>query len=84
MALRIGLLRSSALQDDGLDVPVILQCRTPQEANPKGHWGPTYFLRTSLCFSSLVVLVCFGSLRPTSRMRFERLAISDVCHNYAS
>ena len=29
MALRIGLLRSSALQDDGLDAPVILQCRTP-------------------------------------------------------
>ena len=47
MALRIGLLRSSALQNDGLDVPVILQCRTPQETNPKGHWGPNYFLRNS-------------------------------------
>ncbi len=34
MALRIGLLRSSALQNDGHDVPVILQCRTPQETNP--------------------------------------------------
>jgi hypothetical protein len=47
MALRIGLLRSSALQNDGLDVPLILQCRTPQETNPKGHWGPNYFLRNS-------------------------------------
>jgi hypothetical protein len=44
MALRIGLPGSSALQNDGLDVPVILQCRTPQETNPKGHWGPNYFL----------------------------------------
>ena len=35
MALRIGPLRSSALQNDGLDAPVILQCRTPQETNPQ-------------------------------------------------
>ncbi len=48
MALRIGLLRSSALQNDGLDAPVILQCRTPQETNPKGHWGPHYFFIQSL------------------------------------
>ncbi len=47
MALRIGLLRSSALQNDGHIKPVILQCRTPQETNPKGHWGPNYFLQTS-------------------------------------
>ena len=39
MAFRIVLLTSSALQNDGLDVPVILQCRTPQETNPKGHWS---------------------------------------------
>ena len=37
MALRIGLLRSSALQNDGRIKPVILQCRTPQGTNPKGH-----------------------------------------------
>ncbi len=37
MALRIGLLRSSAVQNDGLYAPVILQCRTPQETNPGGH-----------------------------------------------
>ena len=48
MALRIGLLRSSALQNDGLDVPVILQFRTPRETNPKGHWGPKYFLGKSI------------------------------------
>jgi hypothetical protein len=47
MALRIGLLRRSALQNDGLDVPVILQCRTHRETNPKGHLGPNYFLRKS-------------------------------------
>ena len=47
MAVRIGLLRTSALQNDGRIKPVILQCRTPQETNPKGHWGPTYFLRNS-------------------------------------
>ncbi len=45
MALRIGLLTSSALQNDGRIKPVILRCRTPQETNPKGHWGPNYFLR---------------------------------------
>ena len=39
MALRIGLLKSSALQNNGLDAPVILQCRTPQEINPKGAIG---------------------------------------------
>jgi hypothetical protein len=64
MALRMGLLRSSALQNDGLDVPVILQFRTPQETNPKGHWGPNCFLRKSSLFvSSLVVLVCLGSFK---------------------
>ena len=47
-ALRIGLLRRSALQNDGLDAPVILQCRTPQESNPKGHWGPNHFFIQSL------------------------------------
>ena len=54
MALRIGLLRSSALQNDGLDVPLILQCRTPQETNPKSHWGSNYFL---LLFDQILVLV---------------------------
>ena len=48
MALRIGLQRSSALQNDGLDSPVILQCRAPQETNPEGHWGPHYFFIQSL------------------------------------
>ena len=48
MALGIGLLRSSALQNDGHDVPVILQCRTPRETNPKGHWGPNYFFVKSV------------------------------------
>jgi hypothetical protein len=64
MALRIGLPGSSALQHDGLDVPVILQCRTPQEYNPKDNLGPTYFVVTFLfLFSFLVVLVYFGSLK---------------------
>ena len=48
MALRIGLLRSSALHNDGLDAPVSVQSRTSQETNPKGHWGPNYFLIKSL------------------------------------
>jgi hypothetical protein len=52
MALRIGLLKSSALQNDGLDGPVILQFRTPQETNPKGHSGPNYF------FCKILVSVC--------------------------
>ena len=50
LALRIGLLRSSAVQNDGRIKPVMLQCRTPRETNPKGHWGPNYFLRKSLFF----------------------------------
>ena len=49
MALRIGLLTSSALQNDGPIMPVMLQCRIPQETNPKGHWGPNYFFIKSLC-----------------------------------
>ena len=48
MALRIGLLRSSELENDGHIKPVILQCRTPQETTPKSHWGPNRFLRKSL------------------------------------
>ena len=51
MALRIGLLGSSALQNDGLDAPDILQCRTPQETNPKGHWG------AKLLFDQILVFV---------------------------
>jgi hypothetical protein len=31
----------------GFDVPVILQCRTPQETNPEGRWGSNYCLRIS-------------------------------------
>ena len=67
MAHRVGLPGSSALQNDGHIVPVILQCRTPQETNPKGHWGPNYFLGKSLFFSSLVVLVCLGPLTAATR-----------------
>ena len=63
MALRIGLPGSSALQNDGHIVPVILQCRTPQETNPKGQWGPNYFLiKSNVLFSSLVVLLYLGPL----------------------
>ncbi len=54
MAVRIGLLRSSALQNGGLDVSLILQCRTSQETNPKRHWGSNYFL---LLFDQILVLV---------------------------
>ena len=49
MALKIGLLGSSALQNDGRAAPVILQCRTPRETNPKGHWGPNHSLINSWC-----------------------------------
>ena len=49
MALRIGLPGSSAMQNDEHIKPVILQSRTRRETNPKGHWGPNYFLRKSLC-----------------------------------
>ena len=66
-ALRMRLLRSSALQNDGLDAPVILECRTSQETNPKGHWGPNYIFRKSLfCFlhvPSLTSNVVFRSAR---------------------
>ena len=76
MALRIGLLRCSALQNDGLDLPVILQCRTHRETNPKGHWGPNcFFEKIRVLFSSLVVLVCLGSLslsRSSLRMHLPR------------
>ncbi len=41
MALRNGLLRGSALQHDGFDAPVILQCRTLQENKSYGPLGAT-------------------------------------------
>jgi hypothetical protein len=66
IALRICLPGSSALQNDRPDLPVTLQCRTPRETNPKDHWGPNHFLRKSLFFRSLVVLVCLGPLRGTT------------------
>ena len=43
MALRVGLPGSSALQNDGLDELIVLQCRIPRETTSKGHWWPTYF-----------------------------------------
>ena len=58
MALSISPPVSSALQNDGLDVPVILQCRIPRSTNPKGHWGQLTFLENHCVCSSLVVLVC--------------------------
>jgi hypothetical protein len=48
MALRIGLLGISAVHNDKGDVPIILHCRTPQETNPKSHWGSIGFLIQSL------------------------------------
>ena len=57
MALRIGLLRSSALQNDGLDLPVMLQCRTPRAIG-----GQITFSENPRFFPSLVVLVCLGFL----------------------
>ena len=51
MALRLGLLRSSALQNDGRIEPVMLQRRSPQETKPKGHWGPNcFFINSFFCF----------------------------------
>ena len=50
MALRIGLNGFKVIWPQWLDVPVILQCRTPQETNPKGHWEPNYFLGKIIVF----------------------------------
>jgi len=58
IALRIGLPGSSALQNDGFDVPVILQCRTHRETNRKGLWGPNKII----VFASSLVMVCIGPL----------------------
>jgi hypothetical protein len=45
---RIGLPGSSALQNDGLIVPAILQCRNHWETNPNNQWEPTKVLRKSI------------------------------------
>jgi hypothetical protein len=79
MALRIGLLESSALQNDGHDVPVILQCRTPQETNPKGNWGPILLLNSAplngdvdiLNLGSLVCGIIMGLTQPHATSEFE-------------
>jgi hypothetical protein len=62
MAFRIGLPDNSALQNDGHIKPIILQCRTPQETNPKGHWGPNCFLRKSVFLFLPGVGLCLGPL----------------------
>ena len=72
MALRIGLLRSSALQHEGLDAPVILQCRTPQETNPKGNCGPNcvfFLLVPILGIPSYTMSRVCVSFRPLNLLR---------------
>jgi hypothetical protein len=48
--LRIGIPGSSALQNDGFDVPVILQCRTLRETNHKSYWRAKLLFEKSMCF----------------------------------
>ena len=85
MALRIGLPGSSAMQNDGHIKPVMLQCRTPRDTNPKGHWGAKLLLEKTSSFSSPVVLVCLGSRMATERNnqaqghKIMQLAISEQC-----
>ena len=55
MGLRIGLLGSSALQNDGPITPIILQCRTPQETNPEGRWGVKLLFDKILVVAVVVV-----------------------------
>ncbi len=63
VALRIGLLRSSAPQNNGHDVNVTLQLRIPRDTNFQSYWEPSYLLiKSCLLLSFLVVLVCLGSL----------------------
>jgi len=77
MALRIGLPRSSALQNDGLDVPVILQCRTPRETNPKGHWGAKILFHQILVFSSsLYPVLVYPVLRSLEGCAAHRTAMA--------
>jgi hypothetical protein len=52
LALRIGILKGSALPNDGLDAPVSSQCRTPQDTNHKGHWVPKCFVIQLLVLAS--------------------------------
>ena len=64
MALRIGLPGSAELQHDGLHVLVFLQCRTPRETNPKGHWGPNYLCKKTILFaSSMYTILVYPLLR---------------------
>jgi hypothetical protein len=64
MALRIRRLKRSALQNGGLDVPVLLQCRTLQETNPKGHWGSKLLFHKIRVFaSSLYPVLVYPVLR---------------------
>jgi hypothetical protein len=51
MTLRVNFLQRSALQNDGLDVPIILQYRTARETNPESHWEPNdLFIKSFFCF----------------------------------
>ncbi len=47
MPRRVGLRESSALQHQTRIYSVIFEYQTPQETNPKGHWGPNYFFKKS-------------------------------------
>jgi hypothetical protein len=63
-----------ALQTDGRDVHVILQCRTPRDTNPKGHWRQIVFFENPCFLFSLVVLVCLGSIK----VRLEKGFLQDA------
>ena len=67
MALRIGFPGGLALQNDGLDVPLIVQCRTPRETNPKGHRGPNHFFVKVLVFAKMYWILNIRSKGPLGR-----------------
>jgi hypothetical protein len=59
--------------NDGLDAPLILQFQTPQETNPKGHWGPHCFFHANLFCSPLFGQLLYQGKKPIKTW-IQRLA----------
>jgi hypothetical protein len=75
MALMIGLLWSSAVQNDRHITLVLVHCRNPQETNPNGHWGVNSFFDLMLVLAVMVV-----ASRVTTRSTCSSfIAINSAC-----
>jgi hypothetical protein len=72
MALRIGLLTSSALPNDGLDAPSFCSAELLRRPILVGHWVPNHFLIKLLALASpMYPVLVFPVLRSSDYDKHE-------------